>query len=54
MNKLLLMVDAARLRRTDGALVRLIAPVVTTAETATADVSGFAAVLLPRLAVHLP
>jgi EpsI family protein len=53
-NKLWLMVDAARLRRTDGALVRLIAPVVSTPAGAFGELADFAAAVFPRLAVHLP
>jgi hypothetical protein len=48
------MVDAARLRRTDGALVRLIAPVVSTPAGAFGELADFAAAVFPRLAVHLP
>lgn len=54
MNKALLMVDAARLHRTSGGLVRLIAPVVTTAEAATDELTAFAATLFPQLERHLP
>ena len=53
-NKGLLMLDAARLNRTSGGLVRLIAPVVTTAEAATAELTSFAAALFPHLDRHLP
>jgi EpsI family protein len=53
-NKAMLMFDAARLRRTNGGLVRLIAPVVTTTEAAAAEASGLAAVLLPHLSSYLP
>jgi EpsI family protein len=53
-NKALLMFDAARLRRTNGGLVRLISPVVSTAEAATAEASTFAAALLPHLSRYLP
>ena len=54
MNKALLMVDAARLHRTSGGLVRLIAPVVTTAAAATDELTAFAASLFPQLERHLP
>jgi EpsI family protein len=54
LNKAMLMVDAARLNRTNGGLVRLIAPVVTTTEAASNELSAFAAALLPRLSEHLP
>lgn len=53
-NKALLMLDAARLRRTNGGLVRLIAPVVTTTEAAAAEASGLAGALLPQLSRYLP
>ena len=53
-NKTLLMFDAARLRRTNGGLVRLITPVVSTTDAATAQVSAFAGALLPHLSRHLP
>lgn len=53
-NKAYLMLDAARLNRTNGGLVRLIAPVTTTAEAATADLSSFVAVLFPHLDRLLP
>jgi EpsI family protein len=53
-NKALLMLDAARLHRTNGGLVRLIAPVTTTAEAATDELSAFATSLFPLLEKHLP
>jgi EpsI family protein len=53
-NKGLLMLDAATLRRTDGGLVRLIAPVRATPESAFATLTSFSAALVPRLSVHLP
>jgi EpsI family protein len=53
-NKGWLMVDAARLRRTDGGLVRLITPVDNSEESAFAVLAGFSADLFPHLAVHLP
>jgi EpsI family protein len=53
-NKGLLMLDAARLHRTNGGLVRMIAPVITTVDAATAELSAFAAALLPHLDRHLP
>ncbi|HEY7497939.1 MAG TPA: EpsI family protein [Vicinamibacterales bacterium] len=53
-NKAWLMLDAARYGRSNGGLVRLITPIVTTREAALADVSSFAAALLPRLSRHLP
>jgi EpsI family protein len=53
-NKAFLMLDAARLHRTNGGLVRLITPVVSTADAAKAELAAFAAVLLPHLDGHLP
>jgi len=53
-NKLWLMFDAARLRRTNGALVRLITPVVTTPGAAFDELSAFTGAVFPRLAAHLP
>jgi EpsI family protein len=53
-NKAWLMMDAARLRRTDGALVRLITPVVDTPSTAFEELSAFTSAIFPRLAAHLP
>ncbi len=53
-NKLWLMLDAARLHRTDGALVRIIAPVAGDPERARADAAAFAAALLPHLSREVP
>jgi EpsI family protein len=53
-NKALLMFDAARLNRTSGGLVRAIAPVVTTAEAATDQLTAFVGALFPHLDTHLP
>lgn len=53
-NKALLMLDAARLRRTNGGLVRLIAPVETTTTAAAAQLTAFASALLPSLSDYLP
>ena len=53
-NKAWLMIDAARLRRTDGALVRMITPVVDTPGAAFDELTGFAAALYSRLKVHVP
>jgi EpsI family protein len=53
-NKALLMLDAARIRRTNGGLVRLIAPVSTTPTASTAELTAFAAALLPLLSDYLP
>ncbi len=53
-NKAYLMLDSVRLRRTNGGLVRLIAPIATTADAAKATASSFARVMFPHLAKHLP
>ena len=56
-NKLWLMVDAARLHRTNGSLVRVIAPVTAaTGGMASADAATaqFARDLFPRLSAYLP
>jgi EpsI family protein len=53
-NKGWLMLDAARLRRTDGGLVRLLTPVVTTPEAAFDTLAAFGTVLVPHLSTHLP
>jgi EpsI family protein len=53
-NKALLMLDAARLNRTSGGLVRVMAPVQTTAEATTEGLTRFVAALFPHLERHLP
>ncbi len=53
-NKALLMLDAARLHRTNGGLVRLITPVAASPDAARAEVANFATLLLARLDAHLP
>jgi hypothetical protein len=53
-NKGFLMLDAARLRRTDGGLVRLITPVTSTPEAAFGSLTEFTAALFPFLTSHLP
>jgi EpsI family protein len=53
-NKAWLMLDAARSGRTDGGLVRLITPVVSTPEDAYARLNRFAIALIPLLREHLP
>ena len=53
-NKALLMIDAARLHRTNGGLVRLIAPISSTSADAKTQLSAFAALLFPHLDRHLP
>jgi EpsI family protein len=53
-NKFWLMLDAARLHRTDGGLVRLISPVSTDTVRATEDAAAFGAALLPYLSRYLP
>ena len=53
-NKGWLMLDAARLRRTDGGLVRLITPVASTQEDAFALLAAFGGALVPELWNYLP
>jgi len=53
-HKAWLMVDAARLGRTNGGLVRLIVPVTTTVDAATEQVTTFATALVPHLRKYLP
>lgn len=53
-NKALLMFDAARLHRTNGGLVRLIAPITSTTDAAKSALSSFAVLLFPHLDTHLP
>jgi EpsI family protein len=53
-NKALLMLEAARIHRSNGGLVRLIAPVTTTADAAQTTVSAFATAFFPHLDRHLP
>lgn len=53
-NKALLMLDAARLHRTNGGLVRMIAPIGDNADEARATLSAFAVALFPYLDRHLP
>jgi EpsI family protein len=52
-NKLMLMLDAARLHRTDGGIVRLMVPVRTTTGAASHELSAFAAALGPSLSSRL-
>ena len=54
MNKALLMFDSARLHRTNGGLVRIVAPILEGADASAADALGFARQLLPFLQRHLP
>jgi EpsI family protein len=54
-NKLFLMVDAARLHRTNGSLVRIIVPQSPAAPAAADDAAaGFARAIAPRLSTYLP
>jgi EpsI family protein len=53
-NKALLMLDAARLHRTNGGLVRMIAPVASSVDEARQTVSSFAVLMFPLLDRHLP
>jgi EpsI family protein len=53
-NKAWLMLDAARLRRTDGGLVRAITPVASTPDAAFATLTTFSTALFPYLSSRLP
>ncbi|CAN5884838.1 hypothetical protein BH24ACI4_BH24ACI4_11850 [soil metagenome] len=53
-NKGWLMLDAARLHRTDGGLVRLITPITETADAAFDNLAAFSTLLVPQLSEHLP
>jgi EpsI family protein len=53
-NKGWLMFDAATTGRSNGGLVRLITPVVTSSDAALKEVSMFASALVPHLAEYLP
>lgn len=52
--KIYMVLDAIRTNRTDGALVRIIAPIVTTEEDAERQAVAFAQVLFPKLNRYLP
>ena len=52
--KLYMVFDAIRMNRTDGALVRIIAPIVTTEEDAERQAVAFAQTLYPLLGRYLP
>jgi EpsI family protein len=53
-NKAWLMLDAARLRRTDGGLVRAITPVSSAPDAAFATLTAFSTALFPYLTSRLP
>ena len=53
-NKVWMMLDAARLHRTDGGLVRTITPVVSTPDAAFATLTTFSTALFPHLSSRLP
>jgi EpsI family protein len=53
-NKGWLMLDAARLRRTDGGLIRLMTPITSTPEAAFARLTSLTTALVPHLSAHLP
>jgi EpsI family protein len=52
--KIYLVLDALRLNRTDGALVRIMAPVLTSEAEAERDALEFARTLAPLLGRYLP
>lgn len=53
-NKAWLMIDAARLRRTDGGLVRVMTPVPSTPAEAFTTLTAFSTALFPHLSSRLP
>lgn len=53
-NKALLMFDAATKNKTSGGLVRVLTPVVTTAEAATDELEAFVRAFFPHIEKHLP
>ena len=53
-NKAFLMLDAARLHRTNGGLVRVLAPVSASTDDTTKQATAFAAALFPFLDAYLP
>jgi EpsI family protein len=54
LNKAFLMWDAARLRRTNGGLVRIMSPVTTSNAAAVTHVAAFATALLPNIERLMP
>jgi EpsI family protein len=54
MNRAYLVADSLRLRRTDGALVRIISPVLATTDRAAAAAGAFAAEIFPALDEVIP
>lgn len=53
-NKLLLLVDAMRFNRTDGAIVRVMTPVRTSSDAVAGDALAFIRTVYPALRRHLP
>ncbi|HSL23611.1 MAG TPA: EpsI family protein [Vicinamibacterales bacterium] len=53
-NRAYLVFDSLRTRRSDGALVRVMAPVFQTTERSSTDAAAFAAALYPRLSEVIP
>jgi EpsI family protein len=53
-NRAYLIFDSLRLRRNDGALVRVMSPVLTTTDAAAKEAAAFAASVFPRLAQVIP
>jgi EpsI family protein len=53
-NRAYLVMDSLRLRRTDGALVRIISPVLTTTDEAAQHAASFATAIFPRLTEVVP
>ena len=52
--KIFLTLDAIRMNRTDGALVRIITPILTTEDAAEREAVSFSKKLLPILGNYLP
>ena len=53
-NRGYLVVDSLRLRRTDGALVRVISPVLSTADQASGSALSFVQAMFPHLTQAIP
>lgn len=53
-NRMYLVFDSLRTRRSDGALVRIMVPVLTSADAASANAESFAAALYPNLSEVIP
>jgi len=54
MQKIYMVIDSIRKRRTDGSFVRLIAPVIHNEEETLENLKAFANLLIPKLQEYLP